>query len=265
MSRLDRKYNLKQPVSTGNEQKFCIEHHTSTSTLPSTFDLRTAFPNISLPILDQLSLGACCANEISNAMRFCLEKEKLHVFQPSRLFIYYFGRLFEGSDVHQDTGLSISGACSSISKYGTCSENDWDYDITKFTVQPPREAIMAAHTHTPGYQFLQVPQDLIHIKQALASGFPIVIGLQLYDSFESDMVVKTGIVPMPDTTKETLLGGHSCGLIGWSDNTQTFICMNSWGISGWGLPDSPGYFTIPYQYILDPNLGGDYCQIRYFR
>ena len=101
------------------------------------------------------------------------------------------------------------------------------------------------------------------IKTALVSGFPVLIGLQLYTSFESDEVAKTGVVPMPDTTKETLLGGHAVQIWAYNDSTQLFLLSNSWGKS-WGLPTSPGYFTMPYAYILDPNLGSDYCQIRYF-
>lgn len=262
MSRFNRKYNLKPAVVTGHEKLFSLEHHNvETLSLPIHFDLRTAFPGCIPPVLDQSQLGACGPNEISNAMRYCLAKEKLQIFQPSRLYIYYFTRLFEGSDVHQDTGVSISGACGAIRKFGVCSENNWGYDITKYTQQPPRNAIIAAHTHIPGYQFLQVPQNLVSIKQALYSGYPVLIGLQLYTSFESDEVAKTGKVPMPDTTKETLLGGHCLNLISYNDTTQTFTGMNSWSDS-WG---DKGFFTIPYQYILDPNLGSDYCQVRYFK
>jgi len=266
MSIINRKYNLKPAVLTGNEKMFNLEHPSLKGVvLPVKFDLRVAFPGCVPDILDQKSIGACGPNEISNAMRFCLAKEKVQVFQPSRLFIYYFARLFEGSDINQDTGVSISGACGAVSKYGACSENNWGYDITKFTTQPKRNAIIAAHTHILGYKFLQVSQNLISIKTALVSGFPVLIGVQLYTSFESDEVSKTGVVPMPDTTKETLLGGHCLNIISYNDTTQTFTGQNSWGTSGWGLPDSPGYFTIPYQYILDPNLGSDYCQIRYFK
>lgn len=261
MSALNRKYKLKSAILTGDEKVFKLDHHSLTGMiLPEKYDLRIAYPNIVLPVLDQLQLGSCAANQVSNAMRFCLAKEKVQIFQPSRLFIYYFGRLFEGSSVTEDTGMSISGVCGAMSKYGACSENNWGYDITKFTLQPPRNAIIAAHSHTPKYQFLQVPQDLVSIKTALVSGFPVIIGLQLYTSFESDEVAKTGVVPMPDTTKETLLGGHCCAIFSYSDISQTFTCSNSWNVT-WG---DNGFFTIPYEYILNSNLGGDYCQIRYF-
>lgn len=264
-SHLNRKYNLKPAVVTGNEKLFKIDHPSLIGiVLPTKYDLRTAFPEYISPILDQGSLGSCAANQLSNAMRFCLAKEKVQVFQPSRLFIYYFGRLFEGSSVKEDTGMSISGVCGAMSKYGTCSENNWGYDITKYTLQPPRSAIIAAHTHTFGYKFLQVPQNLTSIKTALYSGFPVLIGVQLYSSFESDEVAKTGVVAMPDTTKETLLGGHAVQIWAYDDLTQRFLLSNSWGTS-WGLPSSPGYFTLPYAYLLDSNLSSDFCTIKYFK
>ena len=265
MSTINRKYNLKPAIVTGNEKLFKLEHPSLKGiVLPIKFDLRIAFPGCVPPILDQGELGTCAANELSNAMRYCLRKEKVGDFQPSRLYIYYFGRLFEGSDVNQDTGMSISGVCGSIAKYGACSENNWGYDITKFTQQPVRNAIIAAHTHIPYYKFLQVPQDLTNIKTALYSGYPVIIGVQLYSSFESDQVTKTGIVPIPDKTKEKLLGGHALNLIAYDDATQTFTGQNSWGggLNGWG---NNGFFTIPYAYLLDSSLSDDFCTVKYFK
>jgi C1A family cysteine protease len=262
MSITNHKYNLKPAILTGNEKMFKLEHHSLKGiVLPVKFDLRTTFPGCVPPILNQGQLGSCAANQISYSMRFCLAKQKLSIFQPSRLYIYYFGRLFEGSDVHQDTGMSISGVCGSIAKYGACSENNWGYDITKFTQQPVRNAIIAAYTHIPGYKFLRVAQNLTSIKTALVAGCPVIIGVQLYSSFESDVVTKTGVIPMPDKTKEQLLGGHALNLIAYDDITQTFTGMNSWSTS-WG---NKGMFTIPYKYVLDPTLGSDYCTVKYFK
>ena len=256
-----RIYNHKNDVLDGTEKKFGIEHHTvSVSALPKTFDLRVAFPDIIPPILDQKSIGSCASNELSNALRYCLGKEKLKIFQPSRLFIYYFTRLYEGSPLGEDTGISVLGGIKSIEKYGACSENNWPYDITQFTKQPPPVAIKAAHTHCDQFQYLNIPQDLVHIKQALFSGFPIVFGIQVYDSFESETVAKTGIVPMPSNT-EVCLGGHCCEILAFCDDTQTFTCANSWN-ENWG---QKGYFTIPYQYVLDPNKSSDFWVVKYFK
>ena len=38
-------------------------------------------------------------------------------------------------------------------------------------------------------------QDLGSIKQCLDLGFPVILGIQVYDSFESQAVAETGLVP----------------------------------------------------------------------
>ena len=239
---------------------FKEEHYTIASiNLPKSFDLRQL--GFVPSILDQGTLGSCGPCEISNAIRFCLKKEKTIDFQPSRLFIYYFTRLLEESDVTQDTGISIKGALVTIQKYGACSEINLPYDITKFAIKPSVSEMTSALQHIPGFKYKSIPQSLISIKQALFSGFPIVLGIQVYTSFESDIVANTGNVPIPNLQSENLLGGHSISIYSFNDTTQLFTCSNSWG-NNWG---QDGYFTIPYAYLLNPNLASDFWQISYFK
>lgn len=257
-----RAYNHKKDLLDNNNKNhvFKEEHYTVASTsLPVSFSLKTSgyIPDI----LDQGSLGSCGPCEISNAIRFCLKKEKVIDFQPSRLFIYYFTRLLEESDVTQDTGISIKGALMTIQKYGACSEVNLPYDITKFAIKPSVLEITAASQHTSGFQYKSIPQNLVSIKQALFSGFPIVLGIQVYTSFESNSVANTGNVPMPNLQSESLLGGHSCCIYSYDDTKQLFTLSNSWG-NRWG---QAGYFTIPYGYLLNPNLASDFWQISYFK
>lgn len=82
------------------------------------------------------------------------------------------------------------------------------------------------------------------MKGCLASGYPFVIGITVYSSFESAQVTKTGIVPMP-AHGEKQLGGHAILVVGYDDTHQRYICMNSWG-THWGMQ---GFFTIPYSYF----------------
>jgi C1A family cysteine protease len=230
--------------------------------LPASYDLRTVTDYVP-PILDQQELGSCAANEISNSLRFCIGKETgvTSEWQPSRLYIYYFTRLLEESPTNEDTGISIKGGMESISKYGACNETTWPYDISQFATTPSKEAINEAHTHIYGYTYLSVPQDLVHIKQALVAGYPVVIGIQIYESFESDEVAKTGIVPMPDTKTEKCLGGHCVSIFSYNDATQRFTLSNSWG-SNWG---NNGYFTLPYDYVMNSDLAADFWQAHSFQ
>ncbi len=57
-------------------------------------------------------------------------------------------------------------------------------------------------------------------------------------------------VPTPALT-ESLLGGHCILLVGYDDGTQRVIFRNSWGL--WG---NQGYGTLPYAYLLNPQLAG---------
>ena len=58
--------------------------------------------------------------------------------------------------------------------------------------------------------------------------------------------------------KEKQLGGHAILAVGYDDRQRRFTIRNSWG-SNWGLK---GYFTIPYDYVIDENLADDFWTIR---
>jgi len=98
---------------------------------------------------------------------------------------------------------------------------------------------------------------LNQMKGCLASGYPFVFGFTVYESFESQHVVTTGVVSMP-AAGEKVLGGHAVVAVGYDDTTQRFIVRNSWG-PGWG---KGGYFTMPYAYLTDSNLSDDFWTVR---
>jgi len=70
--------------------------------------------------------------------------------------------------------------------------------------------------------------------------------MSVYESFETDRVAKTGIVPVPKKG-ELVLGGHAMLIVGYKKIRQTlyFIVRNSWG-TGWG---DKGYCYIPTSFI----------------
>jgi C1A family cysteine protease len=98
------------------------------------------------------------------------------------------------------------------------------------------------------------------MKGCLAEGYPFAFGMTVYDSFEGDEVAKTGVVQMP-SPDEQVVGGHAVLVVGYDDSQQIFIVRNSWG-SEWGMG---GYFTLPYAYIVNPDLASDFWTLRRVR
>jgi C1A family cysteine protease len=216
--------------------------------LPKTVSLRDHMP----AVLDQSSLGSCCANGTANALKFSLMHRKDKVFTPSRLFIYYNGRQIEGSPADEDTGLYVRDGLASVAKYGVCSENNWGYDILQFADKPPERCYLAAKQHKL-LSFAPVPQTLNDLKSALAEGFPLVFGFLVYPSFMSEEVANTGTVPDPGKDEEAE-GGHCTLICGYSDDTKRFLVQNSWSTS-WG---DKGYFTLSYDFVTNPDICSDF-------
>jgi len=222
-------------------------------TLPPSVDLRPQLP----PPYDQGLLGSCTGNAIAGAVQFDRRKQGQGPdFVPSRLLIYYNERVIEGS-VKQDTGAQLRDGIKSVATLGVPPETDWPYDIKKFARKPPAVAFKDALRNRAS-SYSAVARNLTQMKGCLASGYPFVFGFTVYDSFESDAVLKSGVVPMPDLANETVIGGHAVLAVGYDDKQQRFIARNSWG-AAWGMK---GYFTIPYAYLLDSHLSNDFWTIR---
>ena len=220
--------------------------------LPVKVDLRSKCP----AVYDQGQLGSCTGNAIAGAIQFEEMKQALpNKTTPSRLFIYYNERVIEGT-VSQDSGAQIRDGMKTVATQGACYETTWPYIIQQFATKPPPACYVEAAKHLVK-QYMRLGQNLAQMKGCLASGFPFVFGFTVYDSFESQAVATTGIVPMPGPT-ESALGGHAVMAVGYNDATQRFIVRNSWGPK-WG---QKGYFEIPYSYLQDHSLASDFWTVR---
>ena len=221
--------------------------------LPSKIDLRQYCP----PVYDQGNLGSCTAQAIAALVQ--IDEIKLNrpdKATPSRLYIYYNERLIEGT-VSSDSGATLRDGIKTLNSQGFCDESLWPYVEKKFTTKPSTKCYTAAKTHLV-QKYQAVPQNLNSVKAVLAQGFPIVFGMTVYDSFESDQVAATGIVPLP-THSESMLGGHAMCIVGYDDAKHWFIVRNSWS-ADWG---SKGYCFIPYSYLLDQNLASDFWTVTF--
>lgn len=217
----------------------------SVSALPKTMDLRAGMP----PVYDQGQLGSCTANAIGAALDYQRKKQHEAFITPSRLFIYYNERAAEGT-TSSDAGASIRDSVKAVVNYGAPQELKWPYVISRFATKPTASAYKAA-VPFEAITYSSVQQNVAGIKKALVGNHPVVAGITVYDSFESDSAAATGKIPLPKPT-ESALGGHAIVVVGYT--TSDWICRNSWGVD-WG---DKGYFYLPQKYLTDPSLSSDF-------
>jgi len=239
---MSRVYKLKTDTEDLRDKIFISTQFKTKTVLPKSVDIRSGCS----PIVDQGQLGSCTANAIASGLREYWEEKTGKLTPLSRLWLYWQERNIEGS-VNEDAGAMIRDGMKILQQIGCAPESDWPYDIAKFAQTPTFQSTMNA---TP-FKIIEYHRitNLISLKTALASGYPVVIGIDVYESFESDKVAQTGIVPMPKR-REKLLGGHAVLAVGYKDNprskTKGYVTVrNSWGES-WG---DKGYFYLPYSYF----------------
>jgi C1A family cysteine protease len=248
---MNRKYPLKRQPADDRDALYAAPE--AAVALPDKVDLRDKCP----PVFDQGSLGSCTANAGVAAYMMLAGAEKEH----SRLYQYYMERYIEGTTA-EDAGAYMRDIGKSLNKYGVCTESRWPYIESKFAADPPEDA----DTEAAGYKVsaYRSVSGISGIKRQLAAGTPVMIGIEVYPSFEA--VGSDGIVPMPGA-KEDCLGGHAVLAVGYDDNFKKqksgcllsllsaifgassdsgyLIVRNSWG-KGWG---DGGYFYLPYSYL----------------
>jgi Cysteine protease len=254
----DRKYPLKRQPVDERDLKFSVSE---AAVLPEKVDLREHCP----PVFDQGRLGSCTANAGVAAFMMLKSTDTEH----SRLYQYYMERYIEGT-TGEDAGAYMRDIGKSLRRYGVCTEPLWPYIEKKYTEDPPDSADNEAGNYKiSAYRSVT---GVSGIKYQLAAGTPVMIGIEVYPSFET--VTSDGVVPMPGK-KETCLGGHAVLAVGYDDNYKTaksgclfslfsaffgtssgntgyLIVRNSWG-ADWG---DGGYFYLPYSYL--EKYGYDY-------
>lgn len=216
-----------------------------TEVLPDSVDLR---PECPAPF-DQAWLGSCTANAISAAMMI-LEHKAGKPFKPfSRLFIYGEERKLEGTPLTEDSGAAIRDGFKVINKLGAPYEEDWPYDLTKWTIDPPAPVDQKALDHQALYYY-RCP-NLQTVKASLAQKYPVVFGFSVPHTMMTYECSRTGIV-MPPGPNDAWEGGHAVVAVGYDVNfkfTDTVIggvlCLNSWG-PDWGLK---GFFWLPMYFF----------------
>lgn len=241
---MPREYRLKPDKQDDRDKLFAPRAGVSQA-LPSEVDLA---PQMS-PIVDQGSLGSCTANAIGSGFReYYIMKANLPLTRLSRLWLYWQERFLEGT-VSTDAGAYIRDGMKVLQQMGCAPEVDFPYVESTFRNTPSAQSnARAAQFKIAEYHRVTSYDDL---KVALAQEQPVVLGISVYDSFESSTVANTGMVPVPNPSKEKLLGGHAVLAVGYktfktgTTTTEYIKVRNSWG-TNWG---QAGYCWLPKEFF----------------
>lgn len=208
------------------------------------------------PVRDQGQLGACTAFAGTAMTEFLYNRYKSQSLELSPEFLYYQERLLDGDLGQGDTGSTGRTSVQAMNQFGVCLEASDPYsDIISETPPTPTQLQQALLYRSGPYH--NVGNNVWDAKFYLASGYGFIVGFNVYDSFESDAMATSGLMSVPNTTTEQLLGGHEVFACGYDDTIQcpgatlgAFKIQNSWGTS-WGLS---GFFWMPYQCFADNNI-----------
>lgn len=244
---LDKKFALQWKADKKDNRDY--KYQSTAKATPNIVDLRIHCSAIET----QGDLGSCTGQAIAGAIEL-LNKRNGKPTDVSRLFIYYYERILIGT-VNYDSGAYIRDGIKVTNKYGASLERYWPYNVNKYRQEPILEAKNDALNRK--VTLYERVLDCNGCIDALANGYPVIMGFNVYSSFMSANVARTGIMPYPNIKREKLLGGHAVLLVGYDKTKKMFIARNSWG-NIWG---DNGYFYMPFD-IVKPDMSGDYWIIK---
>lgn len=249
MNKYSHSYGWKPDVPDNRDHTYGSKFKLKTK-LPQQVDLR----QFCSPVENQGQLSSCTSHALTSAYELMHIKNGKPAIELSRLFLYYNERAMEGT-INQDGGAYIRDGIKSLVKNGCCVEDLLPYSEPAFAMKPSSDCYLEALDHQLlNYQRLN---GIYEMMSCLADGFPFVFGFSVYESFESDEVAKTGIMPIPGDN-ERMLGGHAVLCCGYDVDRRRLIVKNSWGET-WG---DKGYFYMPFEIVTNRNFSDDFWSLR---
>ena len=206
--------------------------------LPPEVDLSFRFPTPG----SQGSQGSCTAWATGYALRSYHEginrrwdnfSSSSQTFSPS----YIYNRIHRNGSC---SGTAISVALDLLKNEGVVPFSDFPYNAQDCSRQPEPEQIKdARQNRIKSWRALNVSK-IDDAKGQLASGNPVVFGMNISDSFDN---IRGDFIYDDITSPRT--GGHAMVLVGYSDAKQAFKLINSWG-TRWG---DKGYAWVSYRAV----------------
>lgn len=216
---------------------------------------RASLEQFAPPRLNQGQQGSCVAWASAYAARSIIHNQatgsapdRATAFSPS----FMYNRIkIENSGCQ---GSYILRAMDDMMKRGAVPFSEFAYNEHDCNARPDDQEVQAAaRFRIKGHQRLSTsddpnsPVDMLAMKQYLAKGSPIVIGMMVGGTFMQGMQGRDVWLPTRTDTQMNGFGGHAMCVIGYDDfklgtDGGAFQIMNSWGRE-WG---NKGIAWVPY-------------------
>jgi hypothetical protein len=195
---------------------------------PASFDALSRYCDVR----DQKFSSACVGFAVAGAARARLRLLGYDVGRFSPLAVYAEARQLEGAGM-ADVGCFPSMAMRAIKKFGVVDEDVWPFDdhYERVIEQEVPFDVFAAGSQFCVSSFSRIAdQGQARVNaciDALISGHPVLLGMQVGKQFES---YQAGGPPVGVETGEDT-GGHMTFLVGYESDGEVFIGCNSWSKS----------------------------------
>ena len=155
-----------------------------------------------------------------------------HRFSPA----YIYNQIKRSDDCQG--GTMYVDALNLVRRDGAATLDLSPYDAARCSAKPSDAVVQASRPFAIADWRRVNALDDLEIKTQIASGFPVLIGMDVDDAFErlrGDRTYERFVGPS--------LGGHAMVVVGYNDQKAAFKVINSWG-KNWG---TSGFGWISYR------------------
>lgn len=237
---ITRKWGALRDVHDVRDQMYpSLERSTSAKKkLPQRVDLR----EWAGPVKDQGEEGSCTGHAFSSAREWIARRyeQRSPVLSPQFLYVE---ELIANGTFPRDEGAMPRTGCQVLTGKGCCETTYYPYVEGRLSSPTETQLENASKYKTGAYHRIAKFEDFLGCL-ADAAPWPVTVGFVVYESFLSERVAASGVMPVPKAGEERQ-GGHEVLCLGYDLPKQLALVQNSWG-TGWG---QKGFFWMPFEVI----------------
>lgn len=191
---------------------------------------------------NQGQVGSCAAWSVDYSAYSILEHEQ-NITGGPQAPMYTYAQIVKG----QDQGTSFADHLGIAMKQGIDSKSHYFQGDFDYSTQPTASEIRNARKwklsgYTPLHTGSRIKDE---VKAALAKGEPVVIAIDVHDSFFDVTPRQAASYTYYPTADDPLAGGHGITIVGY--NSKGVRIENSWG-ANWG---DHGFINVSWKFLAD--------------